>query len=125
MFHTDMVSHTAAKVQEIMTLLQAKPGVLGAALSTPDGLAVIPTSPNTQQMAAVSGFMLAAASQAALMLNMQSIGELTLLGRYHLTCQPFQAGNFDLILTVMVERHANYRRHLLCTIKAIQQAMKN
>lgn len=123
LFETPLVSPTAKKVEKVITTLQAQPGIHLVALSTVDGLAVLPTSPQATQLAAVAGFLFAAASQASLTLQLGSPANITFHGTRRFVCYPFEIGSFQLILTLVIETDANYRKHLAQAIKAIGKAM--
>ncbi len=123
MFEPHPGSPVAEKVEEILTTLQTQPGIHQVALSTADGLAMRPTSIGATQLAAVAGFLLAAASQASLMLQLGKPADITFQGKQRFVCYPFQVGSFHLILTLLVEANVNYHKHVTRTIKAIGRVM--
>ncbi len=123
LFESHPVSPIAEKVEAILLALQTQPGIQQVALSTADGLAVRPASTEATQLAAVAGFLLAAAGQASLMLQLDKPTEMTFQGKQRVVCYPFQVGSFPLILTLVIEAHSTYHHHVTRTIKAISQAM--
>lgn len=121
---SQLVSPIAEKVEVIMLALQGRPGIHQVALSTVDGLAVLPSTAEATQLAAVAGFLFAAASQASLMLQLgNKPTDVTFQGNQRFVCYPFQISSFQLILTLVVEADTSYDNLLHSTINAIGLAM--
>ena len=117
------ISITAQHLTEIMTQLNDRPAVAEAILATTDGLAVGPPAPNTSQsLAAIAGFMTAAARQSRAMLNLPPINAVTIHmedGRLFV-CQTFPMNGLKLILAVLFQDTRNYQDTLNQTITAIK-----
>jgi predicted regulator of Ras-like GTPase activity (Roadblock/LC7/MglB family) len=127
MLINEAVSNVAQALAHIIDSLQDLPEVETAVLSTVDGLAVNGSTPPASQIAAVASFMMSAANQSSVILGRQGSYEITIemVNETTLVCWPFEAGDAQLILTVIFKQKMAYKRLLAQTIRTIQQAVES
>jgi predicted regulator of Ras-like GTPase activity (Roadblock/LC7/MglB family) len=125
MFLDREVSVTAQRLKSVLDDLNRQPAVQHSILATEDGLPVGPFK-NGNSLAAVAGFLAAAARQSGAMLSMTEIEEIVIVlaGGRLLICRRFPAGNTQLLLAVIFSEERTYRRLIDQTIRSIQQAVE-
>ncbi|MCA9959619.1 MAG: roadblock/LC7 domain-containing protein [Anaerolineales bacterium] len=125
MITESLVSKSSQKLQAVLDDLQHQPYVETAVLGTTDGLPVSPQVPEVSHLAAVAGFLLAAAKQSSSMLGRRGCEEVViqLSAEAILICHPFMSGEMELILTILLQRNTAYKRLAAQTIHAIEEVL--
>lgn len=116
----------AQHLDDILASLKQKSAVDHAVLTTDDGLPVAETGLIAPQLAAIAGFMVAAARQSCATLGYKGCCEVCVQmenGRF-LLCHAFYIGQTRLLLALIFNKRAAYKRLLARTTSAIQQAME-
>lgn len=95
-------------------------------LVTEDGLPIQPDTPATTQLAAITGFVSAAAKQASFMLKRQPYKaiQIQMASEELLICQAFTTEVGQLILAVYLAETVNYQSLIDQTIQAICYTLK-
>jgi predicted regulator of Ras-like GTPase activity (Roadblock/LC7/MglB family) len=120
------VPEIAQALSKIVTDLQDEPQVLLVSLSTADGVPVDMSLHKANQLSAVSGFLLAAAQQACMMLGLAEGAEVVIYGQQGqvLVARPFAVAQTRLILTVIFTEEIAYRRILNTAVRSVQDVME-
>ncbi|HSH05960.1 MAG TPA: roadblock/LC7 domain-containing protein [Anaerolineae bacterium] len=121
------VSATAHRLERVLTDLAKDRSVDSVVLSTVDGLVIQAAPAEAGRLAAVAGFVTAAARQAAVLLSFSQVEQITIeMERDNwMVCQLFPVSGTQLILTVIFTESVAYKRLLGQVIRELKAEIED